>query len=227
MPSEDLEREKNLIIQDSLSSKLSWALSAKTDSIEKFNEKSEKWHTLNTLLALNNHKKMMRLESALEMERARLRFIEDRSSITEAKLNQVNNALNQASKKLASFHKSFTTMAVLMKLILHHRKASTTQSPLDKILDAIKSVPIRELMVQNGATLAASLLVSKVLWLDSIIGALSKLLLFTQMSKKSIERTRLGVKIAVISFIFVLLRRRIKEFLGKANIWLRLLGLVQ
>ncbi len=82
-------------------------------------------------------------------------------------------------------------------------------------------------MVQNGATLAASLLVSKVLWLDSIIGVLSKLLLFTQMSKKSIERTRLGVKIAVISFIFVLLRRRIKEFLGKANIWLRLLGLVQ
>lgn len=227
MPVEDSEKEENLIVPDSLSSKLTWALSAKTDSIEKFNEKSEKWHTLNTLLALNNHKKMMHLESALEMERARLRFVEDKSSITEAKLNQVNCALNQASKKLTSFHKSFTTMAVLMKLVLNHRKASTAQSPLDKIVDVIKSIPIQDLMVQNGATLAASLLVSKVLWLDSIIAALSKLLLFTQLSKKSIERTRLGVKIAVVSFIFVLLRRRIKEFLGKANIWLRVLGLVQ
>lgn len=227
MPVEELDEEQTSIIPDLLSSKFAWKLSAKTDSLEKFNEKSEKWHTLNTLLVLNNHKKMMHLESALEMERARLRFVEDRSAITEVKLNQVNNALRQASKKITSYHKSFTTMAALMKLVLHHRKAKHSQSPIERVRDFIKAIPIKDLMVQNGATLAASLLVSRILWLDSIISGLSKLLLFSQMSKKTIERTRLGLKISVIIFIFVMLRKRINELLEKTNIWLRLLGLGQ
>ncbi len=225
-PIEEAEEKKELFSVNSLSEKFTLNLSQRQPDLQdliNFNEKSAKWHTLNTLMIINNNKKIETLQNALDTERARLRFVEGKSEELDKQVNTLKFTLVEASEKLRNYHRNLMTVVTILKLTTTRRQSTVKKRLLSKLKEFWNSAAVGQIISHNALALLVSLAVSRVFWIDSIIDVLGKLLALSKLSKNSIHRTKIGMKISAIIFIFLMLRRRIQNLLKQFKAWVSFL----
>ncbi len=208
---------------NSLSEKFALNLGKSSDmqDLISFNEKSAKWHTLNTLMIIGNNKKIASLHHILDAERARLRFVEDKSEQLEQQVGALKFALLEAGGKLRNYHRNLLTVITLLKLTTL-KPAKTTNSLVDRVKNILLSInfaSVGHIVSQNAIGVLLSILLSRVFWIDSIIDGLGKLLFLLNLPKNSVNRTKLGMKISAIIFIFVMLRKRLQNTVTQFKAW--------
>ena len=214
---------KEIFSLNSLSQRLSFNLrrSSELQNLADFNEKSAKWHTLNTLMIISNNKKIESLQNVLDAERARLRFVEDKSEQMEKQVSALKFTLMEAGGRLRNYHRNLLTVITLLKVttIKPAKSESSISQKIRALLLSINSANFGQVLSLNALPMLVSLLVSRVFMIDAIIDALGKMLLLLKMPKRSIERTKLGMKLSAIIFIFIMLRKRLQTLAAQFKAW--------
>lgn len=212
-------------LKEKLSVSFSQQSSQDLEQLKSFNEKSAKWHTLNTLMIINNNKKIESLQNLLNAERARLKFVEDKSEQMAKQIQLMKFAIMEAGGKLRNYHRNLMTVITLLKLTTQNYKRNKSSGIFERIRSALPLLNWEQLwqrLSHAGLTLIIALLVSKMLWIDSIIEGMGKILLMVKLSRSSVQRTKLGMRISAIIFIFVMLRKRFESAMSQFKTWVNI-----
>ena len=162
-------------------------------------------------MTINNHLRIGQLENQLKMEQARVIFLEDFSSQLHEKVGKLEMSMKTVKTEVGAQKKNMTTILAVVKLLSSHQAQKQKQP---RIIEQIRKLFVGT--VQNTLIFGIIHVLMKVMWIDSLIDTVSELLAMVRvLSKKSIERSKILVKLSISIALFALLRQRIKDLLQK------------
>lgn len=160
-------------------------------------------------MVINNHRRIDNLEEQLISEQARVRFLEDLSDQLGEKMGKLEESMISVKREVTKQKRSLLTILNIIKLISNHRSETKR---ISKIYEIMKSGAMT--VFQNAIVFGLVQILMRISWLNSLIDSLTELLrIGNVISKKSMERSRILVKLSLSLTLFFLLKERIKKLI--------------
>ncbi len=160
-------------------------------------------------MIINNHRRIEQLESQLESEQKRVRYLEDFSEHLNFKVDGLEKSMEKVKNEIKDQKKSLETILSLVKLITKHQSMKSN-SNMERVKRCASSI------VQNAIIYALVHLLMRITWLDGLIDNLIGLLrLGNFLSRKTMEKSIILAKLMISVTLFVILKEKIKFLLEK------------
>ena len=173
-------------------------------------------------MVINNHKRIDNLEEQLISEQARVRFLEDFSDQLGGKVVKLEKSMITVKREVIGQKKSLLTILNVMKLISNHHQMETKRNKNFKIFEMMKFGLMK--FCENGILFVLIQIIMKMSWLNTLIDSLTELLrICNVLTKKSMERSRILIKLSLSLTLFFLLKERIKELMMKLKMIIKCL----
>lgn len=170
-------------------------------------------------MIINNHRRIDQLESQLELEQARVRYLEDFSGQLSVKVLGLEGSMDKVKKELKSQKKNILTILSLVKFISKHQSSKNSSS-----LGIIKRLGAS--VIQNTVIYGIVHLLMKITLLDGLIDNLLGIMrLGNILSRKTMEKSRFMAKLLLSITLFVILREKIKFLLEKLRNYISILAM--
>ena len=162
-------------------------------------------------MVINNHKRIDILEEQLSIEQARVRFLEDFSGQLDEKVGGLERSMTAVKKEITKQKKSLMTILMVVKLISGYEAKRRKETRLIEIVKRSASG-----LLQNAVIFGLIQALMRITFLDQIIDTLLGLLrLGNILSRRTVERSRLMIKISLSLTLFFVLKERIRKLMRK------------
>lgn len=129
----------------------------------------------------------------------------------ENKLKVVGLTLLSTRSCLQRYHKSLHAVLTLLKWSKNAEEKYKGRSFWERIKFVGKNFGLKKELVVVGLIL----LLKKLLWVDGMLNALSRLIALAQISSSNVRRVRLSLNLTASVVLFLMLRKHVHELLDR------------